>query len=799
MKVSEQWLREWVSPAMDTQALADQITMAGLEVDGIEPVAAAFSGVVIAKVLERAQHPDADKLSLCQVDDGSGEAVQVVCGAPNVAAGQKVAFARVGAVLPGDFKTDVFKIRKAKLRGAESRGMICSASELGLEEETSEGILVLSDEAPVGEDFRAWMGLDDYTLELDLTPNRGDCLSVKGLAREVGVLNRLAVEGPELGSVASTHTETFEVRVEDAEGCPRYIGRLIKGVDVTAKTPLWMVERLRRGGIRSIDPVVDVTNYVMLELGQPLHAFDRANLHGAVVVRRARAGERLVLLDGQEIVLAETTLVIADERAPLAIAGVMGGEHSGVNVATRDIFLEAAHFSPLVVAGQARLHGLHTDASHRFERGVDPALARKAAERATALLIGITGGEPGPLVEAGEVASLADETSVLLRRARLDQALSKALDGAEVVEILKRLGMEVESEEGGWRAQVPSWRFDIAIEEDLIEEVARIHGYNRLPVRRPQARLGLKTDHEARTPLGQLRRQMVARNYFEAVTYSFVAPELQQALLPDAVSPALANPISSDLSVMRASLFPGLVRALQYNLNRQQTRVRLFETGLVFKGDLDGLDQVPMIGGLACGSRDAEGWSGGRERVDFFDVKGDLESLLAMGGDADAWRFEAAEHPSLHPGQSARLLHRGDEAGWIGTLHPAVRSKLGLKVDAVLFELRLDVLTEGRVPSFTPLSRFPEVRRDLAFMVEDTCSVQALLDLVRSGGGEWLTEAHLFDVYQGQGVVAEGHKSVALGLTWQHPSRTLNDEEINQLVEAIVETSKQELGAQLRA
>ncbi|HSH48245.1 MAG TPA: phenylalanine--tRNA ligase subunit beta [Halomonas sp.] len=797
MKVSEQWLREWVSPALDTQALADQVTMAGLEVDGIEPVAAAFSGVVIAKVLERVQHPDADKLSLCQVDDGSGEPVQVVCGAPNVATGQKVAFARVGAVLPGDSKTDVFKIRKARLRGAESCGMICSASELGLAEEVSEGILVLADAAPVGKDFRAWMGLDDHAFELDLTPNRGDCLSVKGLAREIGVLNRLAVTGPDLAALTPTHDETFAVRVEDAKGCPRYIGRLIKGVDVTAETPLWMVERLRRGGVRSIDPVVDVTNYVMLELGQPLHAFDRANLQEAVVVRRARPGERLVLLDGQEIALDESTLIIADEQAPLAIAGVMGGEDSGVNAATRDIFLESAHFSPLTVAAQARRHGLHTDASHRFERGVDPKLPRQAADRATALLMDIAGGEPGPLVEAGEVAHLADERRVVLRRARLDQALSKALDGAEVVEILERLGMEVESDEDGWRARVPSWRFDIAIEEDLIEEVARIHGYNRLPARRPQARLGLKADDEARTPLGRLRRQMVARGYFEAVTYSFVAPELQQALLPEALSPALANPISSDLAVMRASLFPGLVRALKYNLNRQQTRVRLFETGLVFKGELDALDQVPMIGGLACGCRDVEGWSGAREQVDFFDVKGDVESLLAMGGDADAWRFEAAEHPSLHPGQSARLLHRGAEAGWIGTLHPAVRGKLGLKVDAVLFEMRLDALTEGRVPAFAPLSRFPEVRRDLAFTVDESCPVQALLDLVRKGGGEWLIEAHLFDVYRGQGI-AEGHKSVALGLTWQHPSRTLNDEEINQLVETIVDTARQELGAQLR-
>ncbi|RTR06277.1 phenylalanine--tRNA ligase subunit beta [Halomonas nitroreducens] len=793
MKFSEQWLREWVSPALATQALADQITMAGLEVDAIEAVASAFDGVVVAEVVAKAPHPGADKLNVCQVDDGSAEPVQVVCGAPNVAEGQKVPFARVGAVLPGDFK-----IKKAKLRGVESRGMICSASELGLAEEASEGILVLPGEAPVGEDFRDFLSLDDHTIEVDLTPNRGDCLSVKGMAREVGVLNRLAVTPPAISPVAPAHDETFPVRVEDPEGCPRYLGRLIKGVDVTAETPLWMVERLRRGGIRAIDPVVDVTNYVMLELGQPLHAFDRANLQGAVVVRQAREGERLVLLDGQEITLSDATLVIADERGPLAIAGVMGGEHSGVSAGTRDIFLESAHFSPLAVAGQARAYGLHTDASHRFERGVDPTLAREAAERATALLLAITGGEAGPLVEVVDTDHLPGEREVLLRRARLDQALDKALPAEDVGEILERLGMAVEACEEGWRARVPSWRFDVAIEEDLIEEVARIHGYNRLPARRPQARLSLRPDHEARTPLSRLRRQLVARGYFEAVTYSFVAPELQAALLPEAVSPTLANPISSDLSVMRASLFPGLVRALQYNLNRQQSRVRLFETGLVFRGELEALSQVPMLGALVCGAREPEGWSGGKDKVDFFDLKGDLESLLAMGGEPEAWRFELGEHAALHPGQCARILYRGEEAGWIGTLHPAVRAKLGLKVDALLFEVRLDALTHGKVPAFRPLSRYPEVRRDLAFLVDVDLPVQSLLDTLRAQAGEWLVEAHLFDVYQGKGV-PEGRKSVALGLTWQHPSRTLNDDEINQLVDAIVEESRLHLGAELRA
>ncbi|MGK0546154.1 phenylalanine--tRNA ligase subunit beta [Halomonas cupida] len=793
MKVSEQWLREWVSPQLSTQGLADQITMAGLEVDAVEPVAASFSDVVVAQVTDKVQHPDADKLNVCQVDDGSGEPVQVVCGAPNVALGQRIPFARVGAVLPGDFK-----IKKAKLRGVESRGMICSASELGLEEGTSEGILVLPEDAPVGTALREYLALDDHTIEVDLTPNRGDCLSVQGLAREVGVLNRLGLTEPTIDPVAARHDETFPVRVEDAQRCPRYIGRLIKGVDISRPTPMWMIERLRRSGVRAIDPAVDVTNYVMLELGQPLHAFDRANLDGAVVVRLARQGEELVLLDGQTVSLDPSTLIIADDKGPLALAGVMGGEHSGVGAETRDIFLEGAFFTPLAVAGQARSYGLHTDASHRFERGVDPELTRRAVERATALLIEICGGEPGPLNEQADDAHLPGQRDVTLRAERLEKALSKRLDDAEVSEILERLGMAVDAHDRGWTVKVPSWRFDITIEEDLIEEVARIHGYNRLPVRRPAVRLGLKADHEAQSPLGRLRRQMTARGYQEAITYSFVAPELQRTLLPEAVSPVLANPISADLSVMRASLFPGLVRALEHNLNRQQTRVRLFESGLVFRGELDDLEQVPMLGAVVCGSRLPEGWTGGRDKVDFFDLKGDLESLLEVSGDADAWRFEPGEHPSLHPGQCARILHRGEEAGWIGTLHPAVKGKLGLKTDAVLFEVRLDALSQGRIPAFAPLSRYPEVRRDLAFVIDEDQPVQALLDRVRAEAGEWLTDLALFDVYQGKGV-AEGRKSVALGLTWQHPSRTLNDEEINQLVDAIVVTARQGVNAELRA
>ncbi|KPQ30226.1 phenylalanine--tRNA ligase subunit beta [Halomonas sp. HL-93] len=792
MKFSEQWLREWVSPELGAQAVADQITMAGLEVDAIEPVAASFSAVVVAKVLTKEQHPDADKLNVCTVDDGSGLPVQVVCGAPNVGVGQKVPFAQVGGVLPHDFK-----IKKAKLRGVESRGMICSASELGLEEEASDGILELPSEAPVGMDFREFMRLNDMTIEVDLTPNRGDCLSIKGMAREVGVLNRMAVTGPEITAVPATIDDTFAVDIEATQQCPRYLGRVINNVDVTAETPLWMVERLRRSGVRSIDSVVDVTNYVMLELGQPMHAFDRDNLSGGIVVRMARPGESLTLLDGQEIALRPETLVIADASGPLAMAGIMGGEMSGVSKATRTIFLEAAFFSPLAIAGQARSYGLHTDASHRFERGVDPQLTPFAVERATRLLLEICGGEAGPVVEAISDASMPVSGRITLREARLEKALSKRLANNDVTDILQRLGFAVAESGGNWLVDVPSWRFDVAIEEDLIEEVARVHGYNNLPVRRPAARLSLRAADEAMLPLSQLRRQMVAQGFQEAITYSFVAPELQSAMLPEAVSPVLANPISADLSVMRASLLPGLVRALEHNLNRQQNRVRLFETGLVFNGELDALSQIPMMGALVCGSRDPEGWSGAKARVDFYDLKGDLESLLALGGNREAWRFEPAEHPALHPGQSAQVLFEGKSAGWIGTLHPQVRATLGLKVDAIVFEVRLDYLSQGQVPAFEPLSRFPEVRRDLAFTMPDDRPVQALLDSARVKAGEYLKDITLFDVYAGKGV-AEGRKSIALGLTWQHPSRTLNDEEINQLVESIVAQVQAELGAELR-
>lgn len=541
MKFSEQWLREWVNPANDTQALMDQITMAGLEVDGFEPVAGKFSGIVVGEVVSVSPHPDADKLRVCQVSDGA-QTVQVVCGAPNVRDGLKVPFAVVGAVLPGDFK-----IKKAKLRGQPSEGMLCSESELGLSD-SHDGLMELPDDAPVGQELSEFLKLNDVTIDVDLTPNRSDCLSIKGIAREVGVLNSLVVEGPEILPVEAVHSEVPDIAVKDPEGCPRYLGRILRNVDLSIESPLWMQEKLRRSGIRSIDAAVDVTNYVMLELGQPLHAFDREEIEGGIVVRRAMQGEKLVLLDGQEVELTPDTLVIADHAKPIAIAGVMGGEHSGVSERTRDLILEAAYFDPITLAGKARHYGLHTDASHRFERGVDYELARDAMERATALLMSIVGGEPGDIVEVVSKQDLPEDRTVDLRETRVADVLGLEIDRTTVEEILTRLGLHIDKLlKDGWRVHVPSFRPDISIEEDLIEEIGRIYGYNNLPVTEPTGSLGLRPQEEAVRPVSAIQNYFVTCGYQEAITYSFVDPKVQGLIDPEREGIALANPISSDL------------------------------------------------------------------------------------------------------------------------------------------------------------------------------------------------------------------------------------------------------------
>lgn len=791
MKFSEQWLREWVNPDLDSDQLVAQLTMAGLEVDGIEPVAGDFTGIVVAEVVDRQAHPDADKLSLCRVSTGAEEH-QIVCGAPNARAGLKVALAQVGATLPGDFK-----IKKAKLRGVESQGMLCSERELALSD-NHEGIMELAQDAPVGQDIREYLQLNDNCIDIDLTPNRGDCLSISGIARDLGVLNKLPVSHVEIKPVAPAIDDTFPVDIEAPEGCPRYVGRVIRDVDVSASSPLWMQERLRRSGLRSIDPVVDVTNYVMLELGQPMHAFDLDQLEQGICVRMADSGEKLTLLDGQEVELSDDTLLITDGSGPLAMAGIMGGENSGVTQNTRNIFLESAFFNPLAIAGKARSYGLHTDSSHRFERGVDHQLQRDAIERATQLLLEIVGGNPGPVTEASMPEQQPTPAVINLRKERVAKLLQVEFADTEIEDILTRLGTKVElNGEEGWKVDVPSYRFDLEIEADLIEEIARVYGYDRIPVRLPEVSVRSRPKSEAVIPLNRVRRALLTRGYFEAITYSFVDPKLQALFDGSDRGIALANPISSDMSVMRTSFWPGLVQALQYNQNRQQGRVRLFESGLVFSRAGEEIVQTAKLGGAIVGSRTPESWAHEQVANDFYDAKGDVEAILALGGDIASYEFAPGEQEALHPGQNAAIMRAGEKIGAIGALHPSIEQALGIKGPVYLFELDLGAIERGIIAQFAELSKFPEVRRDLSIIVDKSVQLSAIDGVVRKEAGESLVDLRLFDLYQGKGIDPD-RKSLSLGLTWQHRSRTLTDEEISQLVDSIINNLEKQFNAELR-
>ncbi len=761
--------------------------MAGLEVDGTEPAAGAFTDVVVARVDSVEKHPDADKLSVCQVADGN-ETLQVVCGAPNVRAGLLVALARVGAVLPGDFK-----IKSAKLRGVASMGMLCSEKELGLAEQ-SEGIMELPADAPVGTNLRDYLGLDDTIIDIDLTPNRGDCLSVAGIARELGTLNQCDVNEQLHEPYRQTIKDTFEVNIDAPEACSHYAGRVIRNVDVNAPTPLWMVERLRRSGIRSLGAAVDITNYVMIELGQPMHAFDLEQLQGRINVRYANAGEPITLLDGKCIELDSSTLVIADDSRPLALAGIMGGENSGVTEATRSIFLESAYFAREIIAGKARAYGLHTDSSHRFERGVDPQLQIHAIDRATELVLEICGGDVGPVTEVTTEAHPRDRTPIDLRSRRIGRVLGIELDKDEIPDILERLGMEVKSFNGNWMVKPPSFRFDIEIEADLLEELVRIHGYNNIPRTQPKYHATMREMSESRQTTTRLRQALLDRGYYEAITYSFVDPALQAVLDPAREAVKLSNPLSSEMSVMRTTIWPGLLQAVRHNLNRQQSRVRLFETGQVFLQGETGLAQVDRISGAICGSINDEQWAENARAVDFYDLKSDVDALF--GAEA-AIEYRAETHPALHPGQSAAIYRDSSVIGWIGALHPRVAAELELSQTVYVFELDLEAVRQLHLPSFRPLSKFPEVRRDLAILIDENISAQAIEDCIRNASSKILQEIRLFDIYTGKGV-GEGLKSVAFGLILQDFSRTLTDQDIDSELESIVDALNQNFAATLR-
>ncbi|PEQ17747.1 phenylalanine--tRNA ligase subunit beta [Piscirickettsia salmonis] len=792
MQLSEQWLRTWVNPEVSTAVLADQLSMAGLEVDGMTAVAAEFSQVIVAEITHCEQHPDADRLRVCQVNTGT-ETVQIVCGAPNARVGIKVALAQIGAVLPPLAEDKPFKIKKSKLRGVESEGMLCSARELELADE-HEGIIELAIDAPVGMDLREYLSLNDVSIDVDLTPNRGDCLSIAGIAREVSVLNRTALTPVHVELIAPVHDERIDIELNAGEDCPRYIGRIIKEVNVHTKAPLWLTERLRRSGIRSISLPVDVTNYVMLELGQPMHAFDLNTVKGGIEVRRACPGETLVLLDGTEISLTPDVLVIADDAKPLAMAGIMGGESSGVSDDTQDLFLESAFFAPTAIAGRARRYGLHTDSSHRFERGVDPELARVAIERATQLIIDIASGKPGPCLEAEKPEYLPTPVKLILRQPRIAKILGVSIADDEVEDILVHLGMTVERIAGGWQVSVPSFRFDMEREEDLIEEIARIHGYDHIPLHAPKRPATVPVNSEQKLTVAQLSQVLVNRGYSEAMNYSFLDEKLQTLVCPKDEFLRLANPLSEELAIMRTSLLPGLLKSLLHNQKRQQERVRLFEVGTCFRLVEGKKQERQRIAGVIAGAVLPLHWSG-ETAADFYDLKGDVEALLALT-QAETM-FKSAEHSALHPGQSAQVKVNGRCAGVIGALHPHLAQKLNVKGKAFLFELDLQAISSATLPKAKSLSRYPSIKRDLALLVDEAISAADLTTAVSDVVPEQLQDVRIFDIYQGEGI-QEGKKSVALSLILQDLSRTLTEEDVAALIEKVKNTLMTTFGAVLR-
>ncbi|ATU44529.1 phenylalanine--tRNA ligase subunit beta [Acinetobacter junii] len=792
MKISENWLRTWVNPAIDSETLSDQLTMLGLEVDELAPVAKPFTGVVIGEVLTVEQHPDADRLRVTTVNIGSGDPLQIVCGAPNVSVGMKAPVATIGAVLPGDFK-----IKKGKLRGIESQGMLCGASEIDLEDKI-DGLLELPADAPVGMNIREYLKLDDNVIDISITPNRGDCFSIRGIAREIAVINQLNVNEPKIQSIAATIADEKIVNIT-TEGTPRYLGRIVKNVNVKAKTPEWMEQALARSGIRTHSILVDVTNYVLLELGQPMHAFDLAKIEGSIQVRQAQPQEKLLLLNDQEVELQEDIMVIADQQKVLAIAGIMGGLDSSVTDDTQDIFLESAFFAPLAIAGRARRFGLHTDSSQRYERGVDFELPMIAMHRACELIQAFAGGEFGPITVAEQAELLPKREAIPLKQSQVDQLLGYEVAGEFIADALARLGCMVETKaEGEWSVVPPSHRYDMAIYQDLIEEVARIHGYDNIQISLPKIDVKLEK-YQDRFEVAQLRQTVATLGYQEAISFSFADAKLEKQLNPNVQPLMLANPISSDLAAMRSTLLSSLIPCVQYNLNRQQQRVRFFELGLRFDyqnaKDIHDLKQIPTLALIAVGSRTPESWHIKPQAMDFFDFKGEIEEILAAGRvNADYIR---TEREWLHPGQSAEILVDGKSIGYLGRLHPSLENALDLGITWVA-ELDQQAVLQSYVSNFTELSRFPSVRRDIALLISDKIEVRDIQQLIKQTGGELLDSTWLFDVYTGQGV-EQGKRSLAFALLWQHPTRTLEDAEIKSGMDNIIQVLEDTYQATLRA
>ena len=805
MKLPYAWLREWVSIPWDARELGTRLTMSGFELESIETAAPAFEGVVIGEILETRAHPEAEKLRVCRVASGRGEPLTIVCGASNARAGLKSALALEGAVLPGNVR-----IGTARLRGIESHGMLCSAKELGLSE-ASAGIIELPSDAPLGQSLRVYLDLDEALLEINVTPNRGDAMSVLGIAREVAALAGERLTGPRIEPVTARNLEQLAVQLEAANACPKFVGRIVRGVDNRAPTPIWMRERLRRAGVRSISPLVDVTNYVMLELGQPMHVYDMSRVQGDIHARLARAGEPLRLLDGRDVVLESDVLVIADGAGAVGMAGIMGGERTAVRADTVDVFLEAAFFAPEAVAGRARRYGLLTDASQRFERGVDPSLQERAMERATELIHAIAGGSPGAVVVTQASEYLPRRLPVRLRRAQLARLLGTTIDPARVETIFTALQMSVTRTTEGWAVTPPPHRFDVSIEADLIEEVARIEGFAAIAAVDATVAQRFAALPEEIPPERAVLESLAARGYHEVITFAFVDPALQGKLFPERQSLALANAIASDHSTMRVSLWPGLLRAALENQRRQQDRIRLFEHGTRFLIERGATHEVDTLAGLALGPRLPEQWGitgMGRVAVDFFDVKADVELLLAGTGAPQRFSFEPAALSCLHPGRSARIVHlpvaggagrfpAARLVGWIGELHPRLVRELEFAGAPILFELDYVAALQATTPRAGEISRFPHVRRDIAVVLDEAVSLSALRERVTLSASSLLQSLRVFDVYRGDGI-EKGRKSVALGLIFQDISRTLTDQDVDRAVASVVADLRAALGARIR-
>jgi phenylalanyl-tRNA synthetase beta chain len=791
MKIAESWLREWVNPESSSDELAHQLTMLGNEVDSLDFEGQGIEDVVVAEVVECGKHPDADKLSVCKVSDGGDTLIEIVCGAPNVRKGLKTPLAKPGVTLPNGLK-----LRKAKIRGVESHGMLCSAVELGLGDD-SDGIMELPVEAEVGQSLVELLELPDAVIDVDLTPNRGDCFSILGIARDVSALTGAGLKVATIEPVEATIEAVHPVELVEPAGCPRFAGRLIKGIDPRATSPLWMVERLRRAGLRAISPVVDVTNYVMLELGQPLHAYDAARLQGPIRPRLAKAGERVTLLDEKEVELNPDTLIITDDSGPIGIAGVMGGLSTAVTESTIDVFFEGAFWPPEFMAGRARAYGMHTDASLRFERGVDPEGQGRAVERATELLLAISGGQAGPLVVDSVQEYLPSRDKITLRKSRITHLLGLDIDDGEIARILRSLQMEVDVIDGGWEVTPPSHRFDMKYEVDLIEEVARIHGYDSIPETTLSARSPLETVTESAIGRERVSATLIGRDYQEIITYSFVDADANTKFCGTESPLVLSNPISSELSVMRSSLWPGMVAAAASNAARQQDRVRFFETSRSYHGTLTDHYEVPRIAGLATGPVAPEQWGLKSESVDFFDMKADVEALLSLACVLDEVRFVPTEHPALQPGQAAEI-RRGDAViGVMGKLHPRLAKDYDLKRAVYLFELDADKALSSAAPEATAISKYPAIRRDIAIVVDDGVSADELVAAVSSSAPDLIREVRIFDIYKG-GTIEAGRKSVAIGLILQETSRTLTDEDADIALAAAIETLEKKFAAYLR-